>query len=74
MNSGMDPEVKLYFRKIISSFSVGLLWMLSIATAAFYFELALIDGRAHWYNYLFYAVFIISLAWLIRFYYKMWKH
>ncbi len=74
MNSGMDPEVKLYFRKIISSFSVGLLWMLIIAIGAFYFELALIDVRARWYNYLFYAVFIMSLALLIRFYYKMWKH
>jgi hypothetical protein len=70
----MEPEVKHYFRKIISSFSVGLLWMLIIATAAFYFELALIDGQARWYNYLFYAVFIGSLVWLIRFYYKMWKH
>jgi hypothetical protein len=70
----MEPEVKQYFRKIISSFTVGLLWMLIIATAAFYFELALIDGRARWYNYLFYVVFTGSLIWLIRFYYKMWKH
>jgi len=74
MNSGMDPEVKHYFRKIISSFSVGLMWMLTMGTAAFYFELALIEGKLRWYNYLFYAGFIISLIWLIRFYYKMWRH
>jgi hypothetical protein len=73
MAFGMDPEVSRYFKKILSSFSVGLLWMLTVATLGFYFELALIDGKLHWYNILFYLFFIASLICLLYYYYKLWK-
>jgi hypothetical protein len=73
MDTGMDPEVKKYFRKIINSFAVGLLWMLVIATSAFYFDLAIVHEVIRWYNYLFYFIFLTSLFFLIRFYYRLWK-
>ncbi|MGZ5135137.1 MAG: hypothetical protein ACXWCG_08305 [Flavitalea sp.] len=72
-NSGMDPEVKMYFRKIMRSFSVGLLWLLVVATAGIYFKLGEVRYSAHWYNYLFYFLSLLSFIFLIRFYYKLWK-
>jgi hypothetical protein len=72
-NSGMDPEVKLYFRKIIKSFSAGLLWMMVIVTAGLFFRLGHIRDGIHWYNILFYVVMLISLIYLIRYFYKIWS-
>lgn len=69
---GMDPEVKRYFRKIINSFSVGLLWLLSISTAGLFFDLAITGEGIKWYNIIFYAVALISFAGLIFYYYKVW--
>jgi hypothetical protein len=72
-DSGMDPEVTKYFRKIINSFSVGLLWLLSIATAGLFFGLGITTNGIHWYNVLFYLLFVLSFALLIRYYYKIWS-
>ena len=71
--SGMGPEVTRYFRKIISSFSVGLLWMLVLSTAGFYFQLALVDGHLRWQNIAFYIFALLSFAGLLYYYYKLWK-
>ena len=69
----MDPEVRKYFIKILNSFVMGLLWMLSIATAGFYFNLAVPQGSMQWYNLLFYALFLLSFGALIWFYFRVWK-
>jgi hypothetical protein len=69
----MDPVVKKYFQKIISTFSMGLLWMFSIITAGLYFRLAMVGKSFQWYNGLFYAFFLISLGLLLRYYYRMWR-
>lgn len=66
-------QVKRYFRKITNSFVLGLLWMLAASTAGFYFKLAFIDGKLHWYNTVFYILLLLSFAGLLRFYYKTWK-
>lgn len=71
--SGWDPEVKRYFRKIMNSFIYGLLWMLASATAGFYFKLALPAGALQWYNVLFYCLFAGSFLGLVWMYYRMWK-
>ena len=70
---GMDPEIKKYFRKIINSFSFGLLWLLGIVTAGIFFQLAMIRDGIKWYNVIFYLAATVSLAPLIRFYLKTWK-
>jgi hypothetical protein len=71
-NTGMDPEVKIYFKKIMNSFGAGLLWMLSVGTAGFFFKLAIIRNGVQWHNLVFYLASLISLAWLIFFFYKVW--
>ena len=70
---GFDPEVKRYFRKIINSFSIGLLWMFVMATAGLYFGLALTNGEVHWYNILFYIFFVATLLLMLWYLYKIWK-
>ena len=72
-NSGMDPEVKRYFRKIIKSFVVGLLWMMTVATTGLYFNLAVINNSMQWYNLLFYALAFISFVVLLFYFYKIWS-
>ena len=72
-NSGWDPEVKNFFRKILASFGAGLLWMMLMATVGLYFGLALIGDIVHWYNMLFYVIFLLSLVGLIRYLYKVWR-
>lgn len=69
---GIDPQMKRFFKNIVSSFSFGALWMLLMSTAGLYFGLALIQDRLQWYNVLFYVVFVASLFWLLRFLYRIW--
>ena len=72
-NTGWDPETKKYFGKIMYSFSLGLLWMLSAMTAGLYFRLGFMYDGVRWYNVLFYLLFASSFFLLLRYYYKTWK-
>jgi len=69
----MDPEIKKYFRKIIYSFSFGMLWLTANVIAGIYFELAYRTERPFVFTILFYAFLIVSLALLLRYYYRTWK-
>ena len=71
MEQGWDPEVKKYFRKILTTIGYGLLWLMAVLTAGLYFELAYHPDI--FYAILFYAGFFISLGLLIRYYYRIWK-
>jgi hypothetical protein len=73
-NSGMDPEIRRLFRKILNSFSFAALWLLGIATLGIFFQLGFVRDGIRWYNILFYLVFVISLWALIRYYLKQWNH
>ena len=72
MEQGWDPEVKQFFRKVLSTLSWGLLWMISIAVGL-YFNLGGGGGRPLYAVILFYAFGVITLFLLLRYYYKMWK-
>jgi len=72
-NTGMDPEVKKYFRKIIKSFSVGLLWLVVIATAGIFFKLGEVGKGTQLQNIIFYFIFAVSFILLMWYYYKIWK-
>ena len=66
-------QVKRYFRKILNSFALGLLWMLCASTAGLYFKLGFIGKGLRWYNTVFYILLLLSFAGLLRYYYKVWK-
>jgi hypothetical protein len=72
-----DPgwdSVKKYFRKIMNSFALGLLWMLTVSTAGLYFKLAFVDQRLQWPNVVFYLLTFLSFTVLVWYYIKLWKH
>ena len=71
--TGMDPEVKRYFRKIMNSFAFGLLWMLTLSTAGLFFKLAYVEDHLRWYNIAFYVFCLVSFAALLWYYYHTWK-
>jgi FtsH-binding integral membrane protein len=72
-----DPgwdHTKKYFRKIMNSFALGLLWMLATVTAGFYFRLAYVGAALRWQNAVFYLLFLCSFAALLWYLYRTWKH
>ena len=73
MEQGWDPEVKKYFRKIISSLSVGLFWMMSAVTAGLYFGLAFRKDIHVIFIILYYVLLVASLLLLLRSYYRLWR-
>jgi len=38
MEQGWDPEVTKYFRKIINTIFIGLLWLMAVLTAGLYYR------------------------------------
>jgi hypothetical protein len=72
-DQGMDPEVKRYFRKIINSFSFGLLWMITVATVGFFLEFAIPFHGWHIENFIFYALALLTFLLLIRYYVRVWR-
>ncbi|MEO7982527.1 MAG: hypothetical protein ABI688_00470 [Bacteroidota bacterium] len=73
MERNWDPEVKKFFVKILNSIALGLFWMMACATAGIYFELGYTNGKPVIYTILFYAGMLISLFFLLRYLYKIWK-
>ena len=73
MEQGWDPEVKKYFRKILSTVSLGLLWMIACATAGIYYQLAYRTDKPFVYMILFYAGMAAGLILFIRWCYHAWR-
>ena len=72
-NSGMDPEVRKYFGKIIRSFFWFLAWLMAVVTAGLFFKLGEINNGLKWYNLVFYFLAAISFILLVRRLYHTWK-
>ena len=73
MEQNWDPGVKKFFVKILNSIAKSLFWMMACAAAGIYFELGYTNGKPLIYTILFYAGMSISLFFLIRYLYKIWK-
>jgi hypothetical protein len=73
MESGWDPEVKIFFTKILNSISYSLLWMIACATAGIYFKLGYTSGQPIANPIIFYSLAVITFFLLVRHLYKMWK-
>jgi hypothetical protein len=72
-DQGMDPELKKYFRKILNSFGMVMLWFFFVVTAGLFFRLAIISHGIQWYNILFYILMAASLVLLLKYLYRSWK-
>jgi hypothetical protein len=71
-NSGMDPEMKQYFRKIINSLSYFILWLIFVLGIGLYFDLGRIVGNIDWINIIYYVLALISFMLLLRYLYRTW--
>jgi hypothetical protein len=73
MEQGWDPEVRQFFKKIISTISYGLIWLITTATAGIYFQLAWRGNRPLIAPILFYVLAAVTLFALLRYFYQLWK-
>ena len=73
-NSGMDPELKRYFKKIVNSFSVLLIWLLVIMTTGLYFRLGVFTNKVQWYNIIYYIFALASFGWLLFYNNRIWSN
>ena len=71
---GWDPQVKNNLRKIMSTASYGLLWMMFGVTAGLYFGLGYRTDIHPAFIIIFYVIMAIGLFFLIRFYIRLWSN
>jgi hypothetical protein len=71
--SEMEPDIKNFLSKVLSSLSMSLLWMLINTTVGIAFNYAFFDNKPSLGNYIFYAWFLASLVFLVVYLKKKWK-
>jgi hypothetical protein len=71
--SEMEPDIKNFLSRVMSSLSVGLLWLLINTTIGIGFNYAFFDNQPSIGNYIFYVWFLVSLVLLVMYYRKKWK-
>jgi hypothetical protein len=71
--SGMEPEVRIFLKKIVSSVFLGLFWMMINMTLGIYYGLLFVDPKITLGNIIFYLFLPASLLALIWFYRRTWK-
>jgi hypothetical protein len=69
----MEEDVKEFLIKIVQSISIGLVWLLANMSIGIYFGFAFFEGRPSLGNYIYFAVFILTLIALINYLRKKWK-
>jgi len=71
--SEMEPDIKNFLSKVMSSLSIGMLWLLVNTTVGIGFNYAFFEKKPSLGNYIFYAWFIVSLFFLVLYFRKKWK-
>lgn len=69
----MDPDLKIFFSKIIKSLSLGILWMLLNMTFGIFFDFGFIHSGISLANILFYIFLLSTLSALIWYLIRLWK-
>jgi hypothetical protein len=69
----MEPELKIFFAKIVKSLSMAVLWMLINMTLGIFFDFGFIHSSITLGNILFYIFFLTTLSGLVWYLLKMWK-
>ncbi len=71
-NTGMEPEVRLYFRKIMKTVGAILLWAMTMATVGLFMKWAYITTGLRWQSITFYILFLLTLGLILRFLFRVW--
>ncbi len=69
----MEPEVRIFLRKVAQTIFGGLLWMTINTAFGIMLGLGFPEGAIDIWNIIFYIWFIASLGALLYWYYKMWS-
>jgi len=69
----MEPEIREFFKRIVSSLSLLILWMIINLTLGIKLNFAFIEAKIRWYNIAFYVWLMASLAVLIWLCLKIWQ-
>lgn len=69
----MEPEVRAFLIRIVNTISMGMLWMLTNATAGIKFGYAYPEKEFTMGNYIFYAWLVLSLVALIWYMIRLWS-
>ncbi|MCX6313340.1 MAG: hypothetical protein NTX08_01245 [Sphingobacteriales bacterium] len=70
---GMDDDSKDFLVRIVQTISMIVLWMMVNIYVGVYKNYAFFEGSPNWTNLLYYAVFLITLALLIRYIIRKWN-
>ncbi len=71
--SEMEPDIKSYLSKIISSISMTLLWLLINSTIGIGFNYAFFETTPSTGNFIFYIWFLLTLLLLLWYLKKKWN-
>lgn len=71
--SEMEPDVRNFLSKILSSISMTLLWMLINSTIGIGLNYAFFEEKPSLGNYIFYVWFLVSFVFLLRYLLKKWN-
>jgi hypothetical protein len=69
----MEPDAREFLIRVMQSVFMSFLWMAVNSTLGIMFDLAFIHDKISIANIIFYIWFLASLAFLIRFYIRLWK-
>jgi hypothetical protein len=69
----MEPGIKEFFRRLVTTISLLVLWMAINIAIGIQYGYGFFEDKIHWYNIVFYAWALLSLAALIWFYVRLWK-
>ena len=69
----MEPDIRVYFKRIVKSIFTGLLWLVSNTTPGIMYDLAFVHKRVTLANFVYYAWFLLSLSLLLWYYVWIWR-
>lgn len=69
----MEDETRDFLVKIVNTISVVLLWMLLNVFLGVYKNYAFFENKPGWVNYAYYAFFLLSGWFLVRYLRKKWN-
>lgn len=70
---GMEQDTKEFFALILNSIVLVFVWMMFNVFFGLWWGYAFFDGASTWKNYLYYAISIAGLVWVIIRLYHKWK-
>jgi hypothetical protein len=69
----MEPGIREFFKRIVTTISLLILWMMINVTIGIKYNLAFFETKIYWYNIVFYTWLLASMIALIWYCIKIWQ-